>query len=85
MVEGEAEIIRDTAVLERIAVAYEGKYGADWRFDVTDEALEHGEGGRAVVFRVDPITVFGFAQGSYSPDSMDVRSVEWDGWVLVKQ
>src|SRR5262245_43469044 len=34
VVEGRAELTGDEAVLTQVAGAYEGKYGADWRFEV---------------------------------------------------
>ncbi len=50
--------------LQRIAGAYESKYGSDWRFEVRDGAFFQ-EGGNAFVFRVAPTTAFGFAKGKY--------------------
>ncbi|MEU5211959.1 pyridoxamine 5'-phosphate oxidase family protein [Streptomyces sp. NPDC020742] len=62
VVEGVAERIDDGATLHRLAERYEEKYGSDWHFDVRDGAF-HGEGGRAVVFRVRPRKAFGFGRG----------------------
>lgn len=66
VLEGEARQIRDQAKLERVADAYESKYGSDWHFDVRDGAF-HAEGsGEALVFEVAPLTAFGFGKGEYS-------------------
>ncbi len=65
VVEGTAERVTDEAVLQRVAGVYEQKYGSDWHFDVRDEAF-HGAGGRALVFRVAPVTAFGFGKGEFS-------------------
>lgn len=45
-----------------LADLYGEKYGSDWHFDVRDGAF-YGEGNRAVVFRVEPVTAFGFGRG----------------------
>lgn len=63
VVEGEATTVRDDAELRRIAVAYEVKYGSDWRFTVQDGAFRNQAGGEALVYEVAPSTVFGFGKG----------------------
>ncbi|PRX95433.1 pyridoxamine 5'-phosphate oxidase family protein [Allonocardiopsis opalescens] len=65
VVEGEAVRVSDEALLHRLADAYEAKYGADWRFEVRGGVF-HGGGGPAPVFRVAPVTAFGFGKGAYS-------------------
>jgi nitroimidazol reductase NimA-like FMN-containing flavoprotein (pyridoxamine 5'-phosphate oxidase superfamily) len=65
VIEGEAERVDDDELLRRLAAAWEAKYGPDWHFDVRDGAFHH-EVGRALVYRVAPITAFGFRKGSYS-------------------
>jgi hypothetical protein len=63
VVEGNAVRVTDDDVLRAIAEAFEAKYGADWHFDVKDGAFQgQGEGG-AWVYRVDPVTAFGFGRG----------------------
>lgn len=62
VVEGDAVKAGDDAELRRVAGAYENKYGTDWHFDVNDGAFHH-EAGEAWVFRVAPVTSFGFAKG----------------------
>ncbi|MGV9315971.1 pyridoxamine 5'-phosphate oxidase family protein [Streptomyces sp. NPDC003691] len=65
VVEGTAGRVTDGAVLRTLADAYVAKYGADWTFEVGDGVLD-GEGGPALVFRVEPRTVFAFAKDPYA-------------------
>ncbi|AZK93786.1 MULTISPECIES: pyridoxamine 5'-phosphate oxidase family protein [Streptomyces] len=65
VVEGTAERVADGAALRTVADAYVAKYGADWTFEVGDGVLD-GEGGPALVYRVGPRTVFGFAKDPYA-------------------
>ena len=65
VIEGVAEQLTDTGTLQAIAHSYVEKYGPTWHFDVRDGAF-FGGGGRAVVYRVRPVTAFGFTKGSYS-------------------
>jgi nitroimidazol reductase NimA-like FMN-containing flavoprotein (pyridoxamine 5'-phosphate oxidase superfamily) len=65
VVEGDARRTTDDAELQRIADAYEAKYGPDWHFTVHDGAFHH-DGGEAYVFAVAPSTAFGFRKGAYS-------------------
>lgn len=62
VVEGEAVRVTDPAALGVLADAYVRKYGPDWTFTVGDGVFVH-EAGEALVFRVAPRTVFGFAKG----------------------
>lgn len=63
VVEGVAARVSDEPTLRRIADAYAAKYGAGWRFAVRDGAFM-GQGGRALVFAVAPLTAFGFGKGA---------------------
>ncbi|MGP3950776.1 pyridoxamine 5'-phosphate oxidase family protein [Streptomyces sp. 7N604] len=63
--EGNAVNVTDHAALIRLAEAYEAKYGTEWHFDVRDGAFHTEDGGTALVYRVAPATVFGFAKGEY--------------------
>jgi nitroimidazol reductase NimA-like FMN-containing flavoprotein (pyridoxamine 5'-phosphate oxidase superfamily) len=65
VVEGAAERVTEPATLRELAAAWEHKYGAEWHFDVEDGGFG-GDGGVALVFRVEPATVFGFGKGPYS-------------------
>ncbi|MFF4228143.1 pyridoxamine 5'-phosphate oxidase family protein [Streptomyces sp. NPDC001820] len=62
VVEGAAARVTDEERLRSLAAAYTEKYGADWQFDVRDGAFV-GDGGAALVFRVEPRTAFGFGKG----------------------
>jgi hypothetical protein len=62
VVESDAVNVRDDSRLQRIADAYEAKYGSEWHFDVRDGAFHHGAG-MALVFEVAPTTAFGFRKG----------------------
>ncbi len=68
VVEGDATPVRDDAALRTLAAAWEAKYGDVWHFDVVDGAFEApgGETGTALVFRVEPTTVFAFAKSPHS-------------------
>jgi len=63
VVEGEAVLVRDDSVLQRIADLYVTKYGSDWRFTVQDGAFV-SEGNVAQVYKVAPVTAFGFGRGA---------------------
>lgn len=66
VVEGQARVVRDEGWLRLVAEAYRAKYGDDWTFEVEDAAFTHRDGGRALVYEVVPVTVFGFRKGVYS-------------------
>ncbi len=63
VVEGEAVRVSDEARLQRVADAYESKYGSDWRFAVRDGAFHGDAGNIALVHQVTPTTAFGFGKG----------------------
>ena len=65
VIDGRAVMVVDNRLLQRVAAAYESKYGSDWHFDVVDGAFL-GDGGTALVFEVKPSKAFGFARGEYS-------------------
>jgi hypothetical protein len=65
VVEGRAERVRGEGELARIAAAYVEKYGEEWRFAVRDGAFVGTDGNVAIVFRVAPVQVFGFAKDPY--------------------
>ncbi|MFJ9853787.1 pyridoxamine 5'-phosphate oxidase family protein [Streptomyces sp. NPDC101150] len=62
VVEGEAARVEDDTTLLGLADLYVQKYGDEWRFEVRDGAFHHS-GHRALVFRVEPVTAFGFGRG----------------------
>jgi nitroimidazol reductase NimA-like FMN-containing flavoprotein (pyridoxamine 5'-phosphate oxidase superfamily) len=65
VVEGQAVAVRDEPELQRLAAAWEAKYGEVWHFDVADGAFT-AEGRSAVVFRVEPRKVLGFGKSPHS-------------------
>jgi general stress protein 26 len=61
VVEGTAGRVVDQATLQRLADAYEAKYGSAWRFEVGDGVFGEGEDA-AAVFRIEPAKVLAFAK-----------------------
>lgn len=61
VVEGTAVRVTDRDSLQRLADAYEAKYGSDWHFDVGDGVFGEGEQA-AAVFRIEPDKVLAFAK-----------------------
>jgi general stress protein 26 len=65
-VEGEAVRVTDLALLRTLAADWQRKYGDDWRFEVREDGAFQGGEGPALVFAVEPRTVFGFGKGAFS-------------------
>ena len=61
VVEGTAVRLGDRDTLQRLADAYEAKYGSVWHFDVGDGVFGQGEDA-AAVFRIEPSKVLAFAK-----------------------
>ena len=61
VVEGTAVRVADRDALQRLADAYEAKYGSVWHYDVGDDAFI-SDVGEAAVFRVDAAKVMAFAK-----------------------
>ena len=59
VVEGTAVRVVEHDALQRLADAYEAKYGSRWHFDVGDGVFGHGEH-EAAVFRIEPSKVLAF-------------------------
>lgn len=64
VVEGDAVRVSDTPLLQRVADAYQAKYGSDWHYTVQDDTIQGGNGNIALVYAVTPTTVFGFGKGT---------------------
>jgi general stress protein 26 len=62
VLEGDAARVTDTARLQRLAHAWQAKYGDEWHFDVEDDVFRH-DGGTALVFEIAATTAFGFHKG----------------------
>jgi len=65
VLEGTAEQVSNEAQLQPIAEAFAAKYGTEiWNFVVRDGAFsDRVTGGRAIVFRVQPVRGLGFRKG----------------------
>jgi hypothetical protein len=61
VVEGTAVRVVDRETLQRLADAYEAKYGSAWHFEVGDGVFNSGEN-VAAVFRIEPAKVLAFAK-----------------------
>ena len=61
VVEGTAVRVTERDALQRLADAYEAKYGSVWHFDVGDGVFGAGEDA-AAVFRIEPAKVLAFAK-----------------------
>ena len=61
VVEGEAVRVTDRESLQRLADAYEAKYGSQWHFDVGDGGFGAGEDA-AAVFRIESAKILAFAK-----------------------
>jgi general stress protein 26 len=68
VVEGTAVRVSDRAALQRLADAYEAKYGSVWHFDVGDGVFGAGEDA-AAVFRIEPSKVLAFAKEPHAQTS----------------
>jgi hypothetical protein len=53
--------VTEREALQRLADAYEAKYGSEWHFDVRDGVFRSGEHA-AAVFRIEPVKVLAFAK-----------------------
>ena len=58
----------ERAELQRLADAYEAKYGSVWHFDVGDGVFGEGEDA-AAVFRIEPAKVLAFAKEPHAHTS----------------
>jgi general stress protein 26 len=68
VVEGTAQRVVDHDTLQRLADAYEAKYGSVWHFDVGDGVFVTGEDA-AAVFRIEPSKVLAFAKEPHAQTS----------------
>jgi hypothetical protein len=68
VVEGTAVRLSERDELQRLADAYEAKYGSVWHFDVGDGVFGEGEDA-AAVFRIEPAKVLAFAKEPHAHTS----------------
>jgi nitroimidazol reductase NimA-like FMN-containing flavoprotein (pyridoxamine 5'-phosphate oxidase superfamily) len=66
VIEGRAEPVSDTRLLERLADAWSLKWDGRWQYQVESDDFFHHAGGSAIVFRVKPTKVLAFGQGGFS-------------------
>jgi nitroimidazol reductase NimA-like FMN-containing flavoprotein (pyridoxamine 5'-phosphate oxidase superfamily) len=66
VVEGTAVRITDREALQRLADAYQAKYGSEWHFDVGDGVFVHSGDIEAAVFRIEPAKVLAFAKDPHA-------------------
>jgi len=59
---GEAVVVRDLALLQRVADAFLAKYGSDWTFEVGDDGTFRGQG-VSLVYELTPTQALGFGKG----------------------
>jgi hypothetical protein len=74
VVEGEARRVTGRDALQRVADAYEAKYGSAWHYDVGDGVLLGRGTGGAAVFRVQPAKVLAFAKEPHGQTSYRFQS-----------
>jgi general stress protein 26 len=65
VVEGEARLVTDRPLLERLAAAWATKWDGSWQFEATDDGFRH-EAGNALVYGVEPAKVLAFGKGPFS-------------------
>ena len=73
VVEGTAVRVTGRDALQRLADAYEAKYGSDWHFDVGDGVFVSGDTS-AAVFRVEPAKVLAFAKEPHAQTAYRLRA-----------
>jgi pyridoxine/pyridoxamine 5'-phosphate oxidase len=72
VIEGETVRITDREALQRLADAYEAKYGSEWHFDVGDGVFAAREVA-AAVFRIEPTKVMAFAKEPHAQTTYRLR------------
>ena len=65
VVEGEAVLVTDDVLLERLAEAWTSKWDGRWQYETRDGCFHH-EPGTAFVFRVVPDKILAFGKGTFS-------------------
>jgi len=65
VIEGAAARVTDRGALQRLADAYEAKYGSEWHFDVGDGVFGFGDDA-AAVFRIEAAKVLAFGKDPHA-------------------
>ena len=73
VVEGTAVRVTDQGDLQRLADAYEAKYGSAWHFEVGDGAFGEGDDA-AAVFRIEADKVLAFAKAPHGQTTFRLPS-----------
>jgi hypothetical protein len=68
---GDAVVVRDLPLLQRVADAFLAKYGSDWAFEVADDGTFGGPNGGSLVYQLVPVQGLGFAKGPFSHTRWD--------------
>jgi general stress protein 26 len=77
VVEGTVVRVSDRDALQRLADAYEAKYGSEWHWDVGDGMLK-GVGHEAAAFRIEPAKVLAFAKDPHGQTRYRFAQVDAD-------
>ncbi len=65
VVEGEAMLATDLALLGRLAAAWRGRWDGRWAYEVGDGGLHHPGGFDVLTYTVRPEKVLAFAEGTF--------------------
>jgi hypothetical protein len=67
---GDADVVRDVALLQHVAGAFLAKYGNDWAFEVADDGTFRGHG-VSLVYKLIPVQALGFGKNPFSHTRWD--------------
>jgi hypothetical protein len=70
VVHGDAVVVHDLPLLQRVADAFLAKYGRDWAFEVAADGTFRGPG-VSVVYQLVPVQGLGFGKGPFSHTRWD--------------
>lgn len=73
VLQGEAVVVRDLVLLQRVADAFLAKYGSDWAFEVASDGTFAGHG-VSLVYQLAPQQGLGFGKGPFSHTRWDFRA-----------
>jgi general stress protein 26 len=66
VVEGDAVLVTDDQLLERLAAAWTQKWDGRWRYEARGGSFHHQGGGAAMVFSVTPTKILAFGKGGFT-------------------
>ncbi len=69
VVEGDARLVTDEALLTRLARAWAAKWDGRWQYQVRGGRFSHPGGGEALVYSVRPAKVLAFGKGAFTHTS----------------